>query len=101
MNFKKLKITSICLFLTMLGCSDDYLIDKQYDGVTDEIVFNDPETASAVVTSVYDTFQGGPVEYLTKAVFYPANFLTQDFKNIGSDAFFQTFPSSINPPSRS
>ena len=91
MNLKKLKITSICLFLTMLGCSDDYLIDQQYDGVTDEIVFNDPETASAVVTSVYDTFQGGPVEYLTKAVFYPANFLTQDFKNIGSDAFFQTF----------
>ncbi|MDT0643754.1 RagB/SusD family nutrient uptake outer membrane protein [Zunongwangia sp. F363] len=84
-------MAAFLLLYGVAGCSDDYLVDERYDGLTDEIVFNDPETASAVVTSIYDTFHGGPVEYLTKAIFYPANFLSQDFKNIGSDAFFQTF----------
>lgn len=79
------------MLFALSGCSDDYLMDDRYDGINSEIVFDDPETAAAVVTSVYDTFQGGPVEYLTKAIFYPANFLAQDFLNIGADTFFQTF----------
>lgn len=91
-NYKKsIYIIATGLLLTGTSCSDDYLKDDKYDGINQEIVFNDPETAEAVVNSAYDAFQGGPVEYLTKAIYYPANFLTQDFRNIGSDAFFQTF----------
>ncbi|MGS2763538.1 RagB/SusD family nutrient uptake outer membrane protein [Sinomicrobium sp. M5D2P9] len=97
-NLNILKITAATVLLAASGCSKDYLTDDKYDGINSEIVFDDPETAAAVVTGVYDTFQGGPVEYLTKAIFYPANFLTQDFLNIGSDTFFQTFQIPVTFP---
>ncbi|MCX2680479.1 RagB/SusD family nutrient uptake outer membrane protein [Galbibacter sp. EGI 63066] len=77
--------------LCLSGCSEEFLQDQKYDGLSDEVIFSSEETAVASVTGVYDTFQGSPIEYLTKAVFYPANFLTQDFLNIGADTFFQTF----------
>lgn len=90
-NFYKGKVVMIIAMAICFGCSDDFLIDTKRDGISSDVVFEDPVTAAAVVTGVYDTFQGGPVEYLTKAIFYPANFLSQDFLNIGSDEFFQTF----------
>ncbi|MEO1010284.1 MAG: RagB/SusD family nutrient uptake outer membrane protein [Bacteroidota bacterium] len=79
------------LLISLLGCSEGFLQDEKRDGITDEVVFGSEETIVATVTGVYDTFQAGPLEYLTKAVFYPANFLTQDYLNIGADTFFQTF----------
>lgn len=78
-------------FILPFGCSDEFLQDEKNDGLTDEVVFSSEETISAAVIGVYDTFQAGPLEYLTKAVFYPANFLTQDYLNVGADTFFQTF----------
>lgn len=94
------KIKFIAAFGALLfvgsGCSDDFLQDEKTNGLSDEIVYSSPETATAVVTGIYDTFQAGPSEYLTKAVFYPANFLTQDFLNVGADTFFQTFEIPTN-----
>ncbi len=95
--YKKTKKIGIVLILGTLvlpiinSCSDSFLQDEKFDGLSDELVFASDETASAAVIGVYDTFQASPEEYLTKAVFYPANFLTQDYLNIGSDTFFQTF----------
>ncbi len=95
-EFNKGKVAMIIALTICFGCSDDFLIDTKRDGINSDVVFEDPKTASAVVTGVYDTFQGGPVEYLTKAIFYPANFLSQDYKNIGADAFFKTFQIPTN-----
>lgn len=82
--------------LVIYSCSDDFLQDTKTNGLSDELVYASDATASAVVTGIYDTFQAGPAEYLTKAVFYPANFLTQDYLNVGSDTFFQTFEIPTN-----
>lgn len=95
-KLNKIKVLIASALVFCMGCSEDYLVNIKHDSLTSDIVFSDPETAAAVVTGVYDTFQGGPVEYLMKAIFYPANFLTQDFKNIGSDEFFQTFEIPVN-----
>lgn len=84
-------IIAAMALITPYGCSDEFLQDEKNDGLTDEVVFSSEETISASVVGVYDTFQAGPLEYLTKAVFYPANFLTQDYLNVGADTFFQTF----------
>ena len=95
--YRKMKKISVLVVLgaavtaLLYSCSDSFLQDEKYDGLGDELVFASDETASAAVIGVYDTFQASPAEYLTKAVFYPANFLTQDYLNIGSDTFFQTF----------
>ncbi len=81
------------------GCSDEYLQDKKRDGLNDQVVFGSDETASAAIIGIYDVLQGSPAEYITKAIFYPANFLTQDYLNIGADTFFQTFeiPTTFGP----
>lgn len=91
-NIKTNKLTKIAVSLfaiLAISCSDNFLQDEKNDGLTDEVVFSSEETIVATVNGVYDTFQGN--DYWTKAVFYPANFLTQDYLNIGADTFFQTF----------
>lgn len=94
-NIKRMKtkiIFGLTLGLLLLySCSDEYLQDEKRDGLSSDVVFSSDETASAAIIGVYDVLQGSPAEYITKAIFYPANFLTQDFLNIGSDTFFQTF----------
>lgn len=85
------KIFAAGLLLTSLSCSDDYLMDQKYDGLTSDIVYSDPNTAAATVTSVYDALQMDMAEGIVKGMFYPNNFSTQDFYNIGSDTFFNTF----------
>ena len=91
-NMKTNNFTRVCAVLTLilvLGCSDDFLQDKKNDGLTDDVVYGSKETIVAVVNGVYDTFQGS--DYWTKSVFYPTNFLTQDYLNVGADIFFQSF----------
>lgn len=90
-NRRWTKVITSFVVIGMFGCSDSFLQDEKFDGLTDEVVFSSQETIVAAVTGVYDTFQASPAEYMTKAVFYPANFLTQDYLNIGADTFFQTF----------
>lgn len=93
-NAKYSRLTKVMIsfvVIGMFGCSDNFLQDEKNDGLTDEVVFGSEETIVAAVNGVYDTFQASPAEYMTKAVFYPANFLTQDYLNVGADTFFQTF----------
>lgn len=93
-NINRISGRIVFLAFTVLfanSCSDDFLRDEKRDGLSDEVVFASDETASAAIIGIYDVLQGGPSEYITKAIFYPANFLTQDYVNIGADTFFQTF----------
>ncbi|MEC5165467.1 tetratricopeptide (TPR) repeat protein [Flavobacterium sp. PL11] len=93
-NIKNSNLGSIGLLLTavfVIGCSDEYLIDKKLDGITDATVYGSKETIVAVVNGVYDTFQSDQDEVIIKGIFYPQNFLTQDYLNVGADDFFQTF----------
>ncbi|WP_373518174.1 RagB/SusD family nutrient uptake outer membrane protein [Pricia sp.] len=90
-NNRLTKVVISFVVIGMFGCSDSFLQDEKYDGLSDEVVYGSEETIVAAVNGVYDTFQASPLEYMTKAVFYPANFLTQDYLNVGADTFFQTF----------
>ncbi len=101
-TIKKMKgrITVLLLMVFFAnGCSDEFLQDNKNDGTPDVAVFASEETASAAVIGIYDVLQGSPNEYIIKGIFYPANFLTQDYLNIGADTFFQTFeiPTTFQP----
>ncbi|GLB52658.1 membrane protein [Neptunitalea chrysea] len=85
------KIVSVGLLATSLSCSDDYLIDQKYDGLTSDIVYSDPTTAQATVTSIYDALQMDIVEGNMKGLLYPNTYSTLDFYNIGSDTFYNTY----------
>jgi tetratricopeptide (TPR) repeat protein len=91
----KINIAKILLGFAVLmssGCSESFLQDDKTDGIDGDIVFSNDNTATAAISGVYDTFQGEKsAEYNTKALFYPANFLSQDLLNVGADTFFQKY----------
>lgn len=94
---KHIKNTSIKIIfmvtaiVSINSCSDDYLQDTKRDGLNSEIVFASDATAEAAINGVYDALQGSPSEFIVKGIYYPANYLTQDWLNIGADTFFQSF----------
>ncbi|HSD08477.1 RagB/SusD family nutrient uptake outer membrane protein [Flavobacterium sp.] len=98
-----IKIANLFLAFAILissSCSESFLKDEKTDGIDGDIVFSNDETATAAITGIYDTFQGEKsAEYDTKALFYPANFLSQDLLNVGADTFFQRYeiPATFGP----
>lgn len=91
MKFHKL----ICLLgcttvvLMPLSCKESYLEQKNTQGVTEDALFRKEADGVALVTGIYDTFHD--VDFTLKALWYQANFLSQDFKNYGADTFFETY----------
>ncbi len=92
MNIKKKLIKRITvlsmILLAVVGCSDNFLIDENVQGLPQDIVFGSDETAIAAVTGVYDAFQndssgdpGLPNEYNVKGISRWANSTTLDFLN--------------------
>jgi hypothetical protein len=71
------------------SCKDDFLEQKNTQGITEDALFKKPADGIALVTGIYDTFHD--VDFTLKALWYQANFLSQDFKNYGSDTFFESY----------
>ena len=98
---KKIKILNCfipALFLFfLLGCSDSFLEQTNTSSVNESTLFHDAEDGYALVTGIYSTFHD--VNYMLKGIWFTANFLSQDFKNWGSDSFFATYevPTSFDP----
>lgn len=77
------------ILLVPMSCKETYLEQKNTQGITEESLFKKPNDGVALVTGIYDTFHN--VDFITKALWYQANFLSQDFKNYGADTFFETY----------
>ena len=77
------------MLLVPMSCKESYLEQKNTQGITEESLFKKPNDGVALVTGIYDTFHN--VDFITKALWYQANFLSQDFKNYGADTFFETY----------
>jgi starch-binding outer membrane protein, SusD/RagB family len=72
-----------------LACSEDFLNQKNTQGVTDDAAFKTANDALLLINGIYDTFHD--VDFMLKALWYQANFLSQDFRNFGADTFFETY----------
>lgn len=88
--------TLVLLIFIVSGCSD-FLEQKNTSSVNEETLFKKAEDGQAVVTGIYSTFHN--IDYMLKGIWFTANFLSQDFKNWGSDSFFATYevPTSFDP----
>lgn len=85
-----IRLVSLAAILAApMSCKDDFLEQKNTQGITEESLFKKPGDGVALVTGIYDTFHN--VDFITKALWYQANFLSQDFKNYGADTFFETY----------
>lgn len=79
----------LAVVLLPLSCKESYLEQKNTQGITEDALFKKPADGVALVTGIYDTFHD--VDFTLKALWYQANFLSQDFKNYGADTFFETY----------
>ncbi len=85
-----IRLASLAAILAVpMGCQESFLEQKNTQGITEESLFKKPADGVALVTGIYDTFHN--VDFITKALWYQANFLSQDFKNYGADTFFETY----------
>lgn len=87
-KIKIVGVLSAIAFGTVLGCSENFLIDENNQDLTSEVVFGSDATALAAVTGVYDAFQndsqgdpGIPNEYNVKGIHRWANSTPLDFLN--------------------
>ncbi len=79
----------LAVVLLPISCKESFLEQKNTQGITEDALFKKPEDGIALVTGIYDTFHD--VDFTLKALWYQANFLSQDFKNFGADTFFETY----------
>ncbi len=87
-NTKRMALLAVFALVTLVACSEEFLIDTNNKDLTGEVVFGSDATAVAVVTGVYDAFQndsqgdsGIPNEYNVKGVHRWANSTGLDFLN--------------------
>jgi hypothetical protein len=79
----------LAVVLLPISCKESFLEQKNTQGITEDALFKKPADGIALVTGIYDTFHD--VDFTLKALWYQANFLSQDFKNFGADTFFETY----------
>lgn len=98
------KIIKIILLLLVpfpfVRCGEDFLSQQKLDGSTTDVLFNKPEDALAAVAAVYDVFHGGTGDndFLSKGLYYHANYFSQDIRNQGADEFYALYevPTGFN-----
>ncbi|WP_346880908.1 RagB/SusD family nutrient uptake outer membrane protein [uncultured Algibacter sp.] len=105
-KINKIRVFIIVALITIMGCSDDFLVDTNNRDLTFDIVFNSDATATAAVTGVYDGFQndsegdpGLPVEYNVKGIHRWANSTGLDFFNNENPATNDYLNFSADPSS--
>ncbi|MFD2569511.1 RagB/SusD family nutrient uptake outer membrane protein [Spirosoma soli] len=79
----------LAVLLLPTSCKESFLEQKNTQGITEDALFKKESDGVALVTGIYDTFHD--VDFTLKALWYQANFLSQDFKNYGADTFFETY----------
>jgi hypothetical protein len=99
MKFKN-HICAAALGLALMlptSCSKEFFEKDNVTDITGDALFNKPEDGINLVNGVYNTFMN--VDFMLKSLWYQANFLSQDFKNYGSDTFFERYevPASFDP----
>jgi hypothetical protein len=95
-NRKYLLISAIGLScLLPLSCQKSVLDLKDTNRISEDVLFNKPSDGIQLVNAIYDSFQHNR-DYMLKALFYNANFLSQDFFNWGADVSYNDYSFSTN-----
>lgn len=92
----KIYVLSLGLMLVLFfGCQDEeFLTQQDSQQLSAETLFKVPNDGIMIVNGIYDTFHDW--NFMIKGLWYQANFLSQDWKNWGSDTFFNTFEVPTN-----
>jgi starch-binding outer membrane protein, SusD/RagB family len=83
--------------LVPLSCSKNFLDTKNTQGISSTTLFHTPQDAISLVNAIYDGFQHDNSDFVLKALWYNANYTSQDYFNWGADQSYNnyTFPTDF------
>ena len=79
------------ILLIPFACSKSFLNTTDTQGITASTLFHTPQDGISLVNSIYDGFQHDNQSFVLKALWYDANYLSQDYFNWGADVSFNTY----------
>ncbi|HMH23216.1 MAG TPA: RagB/SusD family nutrient uptake outer membrane protein [Puia sp.] len=79
-----------CLLLA-LACSKNFLNQTDSSHVSAGSLFHTPQDGISLVNAIYDGFQHDNQSFVLKALWYNANYCSQDYFNWGADVSYNTY----------
>ncbi len=90
-NKKFIYLVALGLLLIPLACSKNFLNKTDTQATGAQALFHTPQDGISLVNSIYDGFQHDNQNFLLKALWYNANYCSQDFFNWGADVSYNTY----------
>ncbi|MDO6429013.1 RagB/SusD family nutrient uptake outer membrane protein [Flavitalea sp. BT771] len=88
---KYLLYVALGCLLVPLACSRNFLNQKDTSNASEEALFKTPQDGISLVNAIYDGFQHDNQSFVLKALWYNANYCSQDFFNWGADVSYNTY----------
>ena len=90
-NKKYILLVALGVLLIPLACSKNFLNPADTQGISAATLFQKPQDGISLVNAIYDGFQHDNQSFVLKALWYNANYCTQDFFNWGADVSYNTY----------
>ncbi len=84
-------LVALGVLLIPLACSKNFLNPADTQGVNAATLFHTPQDGISLVNAIYDGFQHDNQSFVLKALWYNANYTSQDFFNWGADVSYNTY----------
>jgi hypothetical protein len=83
-------VALVLLFLPG-ACSKNFLNPPDTSHASEDALFHTPQDGISLVNAIYDGFQHDNQSFVLKALWYNANYLSQDYFNWGADVSYNTY----------
>src|ERR1700728_237470 len=90
-NKRTIFLVALGVLLIPLACSKNFLNPADTQGTNAQTLFHTPQDGISLVNAIYDGFQHDNQDFVLKALWYNANYTTQDFFNWGADVSYNTY----------
>jgi hypothetical protein len=88
---KYLLYVALGCLLVPLACSRSFLDQKDTSNASEDALFKTAQDGISLVNAIYDGFQHDNQSFVLKALWYNANYCSQDFFNWGADVSYNTY----------
>jgi starch-binding outer membrane protein, SusD/RagB family len=90
-NKKYILFVALAILFIPLACSRSFLDPASTSGASQAVLFHTPQDGISLVNAIYDGFDFDNHDFVLKALWYNANYCSQDYFNWGADVSYNTF----------
>jgi hypothetical protein len=90
-NYKNIYFLALVLLFLPTACSKNFLNQKDTSHSSEDALFHTAQDGISLVNAIYDGFQHDNQSFVLKALWYNANYCSQDYFNWGADVSYNTY----------